>query len=447
MDNKYFVVGVLPTIMLGSCMANHQDEAKDNTQPNIICVLLDDVSANEFNIYGGPGINTPVFDMMAREGVWFSTGYSQPICGPARATILTGKYAHGNLLYVNQLLPRINIHEANYTLGTAMKDAGYATAWFGKQHVDRHLLPSDFDFDHYIIARYWDGYDGPPQHLNEPWPNRTGMYGAQWYWHPGLLANGKGIPTTAEDFGPKIKLDSILSYIGRNHEKPFLLYWPTNLPHHEYSMESKIWYRPDIPEYDVDGNWTGRKIPASMASNLEFMDYATGKIIDALKESELLENTIIMVMGDNGTAGTAKARYEKDIAVHVPFFVYGPGHIKPKGRSDVLVDFTDILPTFIDLAGFDSPNVKDMHGHSFAPYLLGEAFTAREWISAQLDTARWLRTREYLIDGNGDFWYCGEAFDAKNYINLTQSRVNEHVAKKEELQRIRDLNIPKWYGK
>jgi arylsulfatase A-like enzyme len=268
------------------------------------------------------------------------------------------------------------------------------------------------------------------------------MYGAQWYWHPGLIANGKGIPTGSDDFGPKIELDSLLSFVGRKSEKPLFVYWPTNLPHHEYQGNIKSWVRPDVPEFDKNGKVTGKRIKGTMQSNLEFVDFAMGKIVDKLIAMNELDNTIFFLMGDNGTAGYGKGKPESEIAIHVPFMVWGPKLLKVKGRSDVMVDFTDLLPTFIDLAGFKTDHRLDMDGHSFASYLLGEKFKPREWISAQLDSARWIRTREWLLDGKGELWYCGKEFDERKFINLSQSNKKEDLKKKKEMQKLMNENIP-----
>ena len=189
--------------------------------PNIILVMVDDVSAKEFSCYGGEGIETPNIDMMARKGITFGTAYAQPLCGPTRATLHSGKYAHGNLNYGNAVLPSSSFFNAHYSMGEAMKDAGYLTTWFGKQHLDNAKLnPDEAGFDHYVATKYWEGYDGTWQERGSP---IAGMYSVQWYWHPGLLSNGTGIPTGPDDFGPSIELDSILSTIRNRSEDPLFI--------------------------------------------------------------------------------------------------------------------------------------------------------------------------------------------------------------------------------
>ena len=413
-------------------------------KPNIILILLDDVSAKEFSSYGGNEINTPTLDKMANEGVVFSTAWSQPTCGPTRAMLLTGKYAHKNGHYSNYNLPSTSLHDTHYTLGNAMSDAGYRTGFFGKQHIDRESNPSDFGFDSYVINKYWEGYDGPSQGRGSE-KNRAGsMYGAEWYWHPAIFANGTGVPTTPNDFGPGIELDSLVSFISKGSEDPFFAYWPTNLPHHEYSPEDDRWDRPDVPEFDQEGNMTGNRIKGSLASNIEYIDLAIQKLLDELEKTGKLDETIIFVIGDNGTARYGKGKTESELALHVPFVAYSPKLIKSRGMSDVLVDMTDVLPTLLDLAGYSTTKASSIDGKSFAPYLHGESFISREWISAQQDSSRWLRTREWLLDGDGALWYCGDEFDERKFEKVTDFSSEVNVKKREELWAILDQNIPEF---
>ncbi len=134
---------------------------------------------------------------------------------------------------------------------------------------------------------------------------------------------------------------------------------------------------------------------------------------------------------------------ESEIALHVPFVAYSPKLIKPQGMSDVLVDVTDFVPTFLELADYQSNQTAFMHGQSFASYLLGEPFEPRGWISAQYDSARWIRTREWLLDGDGALWYCGDQYDERNFEKITDLSSEKYALKKQELQTLLDENIPK----
>lgn len=439
------MVLVVAAILIAGCSGKIVDakstiaDGQKVSKPNIIFVLLDDVSAKEFSIYGGRGINTPTFDKMAKEGVAFNTAYASPICGPTRANLITAKYAHGNKHYSHSNTPKTTLSEAHYTMGEAMSDAGYRTAWFGKQHHDRSLNPSDFGFDNYVICKQWLGHDGPSQGRTGP----DGMYGGTWYWHPAILANGAGVPTTPNDFGPGIELDSLISFVSKPADEPFFAYWPTNLPHHEYDPQADKWYRPDVPAFDRDGEPTGERIPGSLKSNIEYMDMAMEKIIATLEETNQLDNTVIFMIGDNGTAGYGKGQMQNEVALRVPFIAYGPQHVVKREMSDVLVDMTDMLPTFLELADYSTPETRSMHGKSFASYLQGETFESRDWIASQLDEARWLRTQEWLLDGNGDLWFCGDESDEQMFQKVNVQSSEEYKLKKQEMQALLDQNIPK----
>jgi len=451
---KHFELLILIILFITSCGvsdSNKQQAAKQSAniefqkaKPNIILILLDDVSAREFSFYGGSGINTPTIDKMANDGVVFKTAWSQPTCGPTRAMLLTGKYAHKNGHYSNYNLPSTSLHDTHYTLGNAMKDAGYRTGFFGKQHIDREKNPDEFGFDRYTICKYWDGYDGPSQGRGSKDDRAGNMYGAMWYWHPAIFSDGKGVPTTPADFGPQIELDSLVSFVGEDAKEPFFAYWPTNLPHHEYAPADDRWYRPDVPAIDEAGNMTGGKIAGSLASNIEYMDFAIQKLLKKLEEANKLDETILFVIGDNGSASYGKGKTTSELALHVPFMAYGPGKIEPRGMSDILVDMTDIFPTFLDLAKANEPKISKVDGKSFAPYLYDEPFQARQWISAQQDSARWLRTPEWLLDGDGVLWYCGDEFDESKFEKVVSMSLEVNANKRAELQELLDQNIPKF---
>jgi len=113
------------------------------------------------------------------------------------------------------------------------------------------------------------------------------------------------------------------------------------------------------------------------------------------------------------------------------------------GRSDVLVDLTDILPTLADLASATIPDGHAVDGQSFAPLLLGENFEGREWIFSYLGEARFLRDKHWLLDGLNNFWYCGDHRDESGYVNVTYDTSPEVVAAKQQfVEWLEDLPKP-----
>jgi len=415
--------------MLGAVGAEAADGAAD--RPNVILIFADDLSAKELSCYGNQDIRTPNLDRMARDGVMFRTGWSTPLCGPSRATLHTGQYAARTGYYDNDIRPTTPFWKTHMTLGQAMKRAGYATAMYGKIHHGGD--PRDYGFDEYCVAQYWDGYDGPNQAMGPP---DHGMYAIQWYWHPGLVENGEGVPTTPDDFGPDMEVARLNAFVRDHKDAPFFVYWPTNLIHMEH-REGGTWHYTDVPELDAEGRPTGGRVPGSCKATTEYLDHLVGRILANLDETGLRERTIVLFIGDNGTAEYGKNRLQSEIAIRVPYIAYGPGRVRALGARDELVDLTDVLPTLLDLADSAPPEGYALDGRSFAPLLFGEPFTPRDWIYAQLNEARWLRDTRWLLDGSGRFYDCGDARDdTQGYPDVTESHDPEVIAARKRFEAI-----------
>jgi arylsulfatase A len=134
-----------------------------------------------------------------------------------------------------------------------------------------------------------------------------------------------------------------------------------------------------------------------------------------------------------------KSNPDSEKGPRVPFVVYAPGTLKPIGACDDLVDFTDVIPTCVELAGGTLPKDDVFDGHSFAPLILGKPFAGREWIFSQWYGCRWLRTQKWLIDGRGRLYDCG---DNRNewvpgaYQDVTESTDERVIAVRKNLEQI-----------
>ncbi|TSA29327.1 MAG: hypothetical protein D4R65_15390 [Verrucomicrobiaceae bacterium] len=405
-------------------------------KPNIILILADDISARDLSCYGGP-VQMPVLDRLAKQGVQFNNAWSAPLCGPTRAILHTGKYPHHQGYYENAVAPSVAFYDdpRHLPLLRMAKSAGYAAGMFGKMHFGNDA--GKYGADVHCVYRYWKGYDGPS---HSPDGAREGMYGVSWYWHPGLILNGVGIPTTEEDFGPDIELKQLLTFVEANKNHPFVAYWPCNLPHMERNPATGKFSYTTVPELDANGENTGRKVAGSLRSNLAYFDFLIGRLQTQLQQLGLAENTVIFFAGDNGTADGDKGSYERDYAIRVPFVVSG-GPVKQRGESDVLVDFTDIWPTVADLVGYKGTLNTD--GHSFTPYLLGEPFTPRSTIQMAMNNARWIRDRDWLLDGCGHFFDLRGATKQADYKDVSESHDPEVVeARKRFDQLLKEIPIP-----
>ena len=409
--------------------------------PNIIFILADDVSANELAAHGG-SIAMPNLQKLANDGVFFGNAWSTPVCAPTRAMMMTGKYPHYTSYYENPVQPEVPLWEDQRHLPILklMKEAGYATSTIGKKRPGDDADAGVLGAKDWLTTWYWAGHDGPRQ--NHWSPDRNDLYVVSWYWHPGLVRNGEGVPTTPEDFGPDLELKHLLQFAAADRDKPFIAYWATNLPHkaHKEVADSPEgqWYYTDVPELDKESRPTGGKVSGTLKSNMQYLDHLLGRLRAGLVKKGRAKDTIIFFSSDNGTADVLgrnpvmdKNSYDRDNGIRVPLVV-GGGPVKARGSSDVLVDFTDFRPTFAQIADYRGPMNTD--GHSFAPYLLGEPFIPRETIRMAMNNARWVRDKDWLLDGRGRFYDTRGAASRDQYRDVSESV--SHC----RLQMLRDLS-------
>jgi arylsulfatase A len=353
--------------------------------------------------------------------------------------LMTGKYPHHQGYWENQVTPRVPYFRdpRHLPLLRMVRQAGYRTGFFGKV---QHGNPEDMDgigADTYLTYRYWEGYDGPDQ--GRGGTGRAGMYGVSWYWHPGLIADGKGVPTTPSDFGPDMEARAVMGFAESNKNRPFFAYWPTNLPHMAYDKDAGTWNYTGVPGLDADGKPTGGRVPGSLASTMGCLDSLVGSVVQKLESLNLAGNTIIIFLADNGTAGPDKGKYERDVALRVPFVVTG-GPVRNLGPSGELVNFADLWPTIADLAGYEGP--RNCDGHSFAPLLLGRPWTPRGYSLMAMNNARWIRDDRWLLDGQGRFWDVDGAENIGDYKDVTLSTSPGVAAARRRLQALLDQSLP-----
>lgn len=392
-------------------------------KPNIIFILSDDVSPKEYALYEGK-IESPVIEKMANEGLYFKTAWATPRCIPTRAMLLTGKYAFRTQVYENQINPRgedgtikpLGERFSN-TLGTLMTANEYRTAMIGK--IQTGTVQS-YGFQRWCTTNHGEG--------NYSLDMRNSDNNVD-----GIRVVEKGVHST----------DALFKYLhdftAEKAKKPWFVYMPLNLPHSVRNPDNlNKWGPPWVPELNENWQKTGKLVQNDFEACVRYIDYKIGLFIDHLKETGQLENTIIIYAGDNGTNKYGKSNPTSEKGPRVPFVVYAPGFFKPMGAIDELVDFTDIIPTCVELAGGTLPTDDVFDGHSFAPLITGQHFTGREWIFTQWNGCRWLRTKQWLIDGRGSFYYCG---DERNewvkgaYKDVTKSTDREVIEARKNMEK------------
>ncbi len=385
-------------------------------RPNIVFIMADDLGREWLSCCGSEGHETPNIDALAAGGVQFDTCYATPLCTPTRTQLLTGRYGFrvqwsldGNDVtggpeerleepgWINHWdVPRWGGKyfdwEKEITFARVLRDAGYATAIAGKWQIndlrDHPDALARHGFDEHCA---WTGYEtgNPPS--------------GERYWDPFLQWNGER-KTHAGAFGPDLFCDFTVDFIRRNREQPFLAYVPMALTHTPFV---KTPLNRDTLEVDPKTPEAKRALFAGM---VDYTDHVVGRIIDGLDELGLREDTIVIFTTDNGSPGVSCRAWGRDVrggksritesGIHVPLIANCPGRIPAGLTTDALVDFSDILPTFAEVAQADLPSVH-IDGQSFAPALYGQAFEERQWIHSQLGGKRAVRDRRFKLRENG----------------------------------------------
>ena len=408
-------------------------------RPNFLVMLCDDIGAHELGLYGHPVHQTPHLDELGRTGLWFETGYATPICHPTRFTLMTGQYGHHHGVYHFPKRPGgppvpdegADDISRHVTFANLLQQAGYATAQCGKWQLsgEHPTLIHETGFDTYRMWAYRHNRpdDAPHDGL---WEGKPGTKTAR-YWHPSIVQDGRALSTTIDDYGPDLFADFAIDFMREHRDEPFLVYYPMALVHSPY------WPTPLDDPTDEEKPKHGKQ---NWRSNVEYTDRIVGRLVAALDELDLRDDTIVFFIGDNGTGGDGKAE-PTERGCRVPFLVNGPTRVQPQGRSRELVDITDVLPTLCELAGVSLPSDRPIDGVSLVPYLEGQTQPLREWVYGFLGPHRIVRTRRHLLEANtmndfGRLFDCGDSRDGTGYRDITNDDSPAAAAVRRQMQTI-----------
>jgi arylsulfatase A len=408
-------IGALRAVSRGDLFA-----AEGPGKPNIIFILSDDVGLGNISCCCADKFKTPSIDAMAKSGTRFEYCFSTPLCGPSRAQILTGRYPFRTGMTSNQTGEVMK--PANETMiPTVLKRAGYVTAQVGKWN-QLSLQPGDWGFDEYLrfygSGVYWSEMNSEKKGARR----RGGAY----------TLNGQEKELPEGKYMPDVMHDFLVDFITRHKDQPFYVHYAMSHIH------GKITRTPDSAPDSTD----------HYADNIAYMDKLVGKLVAELDRLKLREKTLILFVGDNGTAqkeadrssvsgrrlsGQKAAMLEG--GSRVPMITSWPG-TTPAGKvSKDLVDFSDFFPTFAGLGGAELPKGVTMDGRSFAPQLKGEASTPREWVYVELNGKRYVRTLRWKLTGTGELFDMKEA--PFNEIAVPADTADaEAVAARKHLQEI-----------
>jgi arylsulfatase A len=372
---------------------------KGSEKPNIIFILADDLGIGDVSCYGSDQNKTPIIDQLAKGGIRFTRGYTAPLCGPSRAMILTGRYAFRTGA-VNQDMVGDIKPENEVLIPSVLKPAGYTTSLVGKWS-QFSKTPGDFGFDDYLTFAGSGDYWSTEKKKSENY-----------------IENGVNKILDAQTYMPDLMHDHLVNFITTNKDKPFFLYY--SMVHVHALIQRTPDSKPGSDLYE---------------DNTAYMDKLVGKLLKTLDDLKLRKNTLIVFMGDNGTAsqyadrGTigGKALSGKkgtmlECGSLVPTIANWPGVIDGGKISDLLIDSTDLLPTFADLAGAKLPNNRVIDGHSFLPQLLGKKGNSREWIFIELGNKWYVRDTKWKLNREDElFDMSNSPFEEKLITNYSDN--------------------------
>lgn len=357
--------------LFAALAAGDAPAATPQPRPNILFIMVDDLGKEWISCYGAEDIETPHVDRLAAGGMRFTNAYSMAQCTPTRATLLTGQYPFHTGWCNHWDVPRwgAGCHfdpTYNVTFARPMKNAGYTTAIAGKWQInDFRVQPDVMQAHGFDECCLWTGYEtgNPPS--------------GKRYWDPYVHTND-GSRTYEGAFGPDVFVDFLIDFMRRHQQEPMMLYFPMCLTH------TPLVATPAEP--DAKGKIARHK------AMVRYMDRAVGRLVEALDALEIRDRTIVIFTTDNGSTRGISARRNGRMVhgakaslvepgVCQPFVVNCPGTVPSGVVTDAVTDFTDLLPTFVELAGATLPEGVATDGRSIAPLITGRADDSpREWI-------------------------------------------------------------------
>jgi len=330
--------------------------------PNVILIMTDDQGYGDIAAHGNPVIQTPNLDRLHSQSVRFTDFHVNPFCSPTRAALMTGR--HSDRTHVWQ-----TVYSRNYlsrdetTMAEFFKASGYRTGHFGKWHLGHNYpyRPMDRGFDQWVGLG-----DAGLATCSDHWDSDR-MNDIQW---------SNGVPERIPGYCTDVYFDETMQFIEQSEGQPFFVYLATNAPHGPWNVPLE-WREPY--QRGPDGRQLGRA--ADFLAMISRIDWNLGRLRAFLDERRLTDDTILIFLTDNGTAGgraifNAGMRGQKGSVYEgghrVPCFVHWPagGGDKPMDVKQ-LTSHIDLLPTLIELCALKTPDRghRQLEGRSLVPLL------------------------------------------------------------------------------
>ena len=399
---------------------------RNRRRPNVVIVYTDDLGYGDLGCFGADDLLTPHLDALADRGVRATSWYSNaPVCSPSRAALLTGKHPNNtgvtNILGGSRHTPGLTTDHP--TLASILAEEGYRTGAFGKWHLGvtpdcrptAHGFEQFYGFlagcvDYYSHIFYW-GQGGGVAPVHDLWHNDTEIW-----------QNGRYLTDWITD--------RAVDFIQQHRDEPFFCYLPYNAPH--YPMHAPQHYVDRFSDLSPD-----RRITAAM---IAAVDDGVGRVVDTLRQHQLVEDTVIIFSSDNGPSAEVRNRLDGsddpwragktggfrgykgslfDGGIREPFLISYPLALPAGTTCDAPAQMSDVVPTVLALTGiqtdatFDGKDVSSLlSGTSSSPHdqlfwSQGEQLAIREnnWklvCNPRLDLDRALSEPIFLTDLEND---------------------------------------------
>ncbi|PWD99387.1 arylsulfatase [Marinilabilia rubra] len=346
---SFLRIGLMAVLLV--FWASCKEVLKPGNPPNILLILTDDQAYGDLSMNGNPWVETPVIDNLAQEGAYASHFYVSPVCAPTRASLLTGRY-HQKTGVSGVTRGREDMSLEEETMGDVFKTAGYTTGIFGKWHNGAH-------YPYHPLGRGFDEF--------------AGFTSGHWssYFNTTIEKNGK--PFETKGYLPDVLTDEAIRFMrdAANNGQPFLCYVPFQTPHTPLQVPDKY-----FDKYKAKGLDDFNACIYGMCENI---DDNVNRLLVALDEMKMTENTIVVYFSDNGPLNyrynlglKGRKGQVNEGGVRVPFIMKWPQQVKGGIVIDESLAHIDILPTLADLAGIDHEFKNRLDGRSFKSLLDGQ---------------------------------------------------------------------------
>jgi arylsulfatase A-like enzyme len=386
-------------------------------KPNIIFFLVDDYDKPETSVYGG-NVLTPNLDRLAREGMVFHNAYmTSTVCTPSRYTCLTGRYAGSSYssAYLSEFpegmqgLPAFNValEDDHMNVGRVLAENGYATGFVGKYHVGGEESHSSEQLKKHGLHDVpknvpWSEEINRKQFENEKIHRR--MIKEQGFtWAKNIYWGNTKAPFKGHN--PEWTAAAALEFIEEHKDGPFYLHYGTTLLHGPNGEWHNSLSKPLVTNEGIlkepiglmDRDSVMKRISAAGLTVNEagylWMDDSLGLLLDKLDELGIADNTIVLFIADHGS--NRKGSLYRQRGTEVPCIMRWPNGMPSGVQCDALVQNTDFVPTWFDVAGATVPEGYKVDGVSITPLFKNPKANVREYIYAEMGASRAVRTKDW----------------------------------------------------